>query len=59
MSQLQFVYVTYILSTPEKVWTALTDAELTAKYWFLLVQLSSHVNVLRPLTGEQERYRHG
>ena len=33
MSQLQFVYVTYILSTPEKVWTALTDAELTAKYW--------------------------
>jgi uncharacterized protein YndB with AHSA1/START domain len=33
MDKLQFVYVTYILTTPEKVWAALTDAELTAKYW--------------------------
>ena len=28
-----FVYVTYIHSTPEKVWEALTDADLTADYW--------------------------
>lgn len=28
-----FVYVTYIESTPEKVWDALTDADLTAEYW--------------------------
>ncbi|SHH48764.1 ArsR/SmtB family transcription factor [Streptomyces sp. 3214.6] len=28
-----FVYVTYIASTPEKVWDALTDADLTAAYW--------------------------
>ena len=28
-----FVYVTYIHSTPEKVWEALTDADLTAAYW--------------------------
>jgi uncharacterized protein YndB with AHSA1/START domain/DNA-binding transcriptional ArsR family regulator len=28
-----FVYVTYIESTPEKVWGALTDADLTAEYW--------------------------
>ncbi|BBJ46679.1 putative transcriptional regulator, ArsR family protein [Streptomyces antimycoticus] len=28
-----FVYVIYIESTPEKVWHALTDADLTAKYW--------------------------
>jgi uncharacterized protein YndB with AHSA1/START domain/DNA-binding transcriptional ArsR family regulator len=28
-----FVYVTYIESTPEKVWHALTDADLTAAYW--------------------------
>ena len=27
------VYVIYIESTPERVWQALTDAELTAKYW--------------------------
>jgi uncharacterized protein YndB with AHSA1/START domain/DNA-binding transcriptional ArsR family regulator len=29
----RFVYVTYIESTPEKVWDALTDADLTAEYW--------------------------
>jgi uncharacterized protein YndB with AHSA1/START domain len=28
-----FVYVTYIESTPDTVWHALTDAELTAAYW--------------------------
>jgi uncharacterized protein YndB with AHSA1/START domain/DNA-binding transcriptional ArsR family regulator len=28
-----FVYVTYIQSTPEAVWRALTDADLTAEYW--------------------------
>ncbi|MEU8827663.1 metalloregulator ArsR/SmtB family transcription factor [Streptomyces sp. NPDC048636] len=28
-----FVYVIYIESTPEKVWQALTDADLTAAYW--------------------------
>lgn len=28
-----FVYVTYIESTPEKVWEALTDADLSAEYW--------------------------
>ncbi len=28
-----FVYVTYIQSTPEQVWRALTDADLTAEYW--------------------------
>ncbi|MEV0317384.1 ArsR/SmtB family transcription factor [Streptomyces sp. NPDC050658] len=28
-----YVYVTYIESTPQQVWHALTDAELTAAYW--------------------------
>jgi uncharacterized protein YndB with AHSA1/START domain len=28
-----FVYVTYIESTPEKVWEALTDPGMTAEYW--------------------------
>lgn len=28
-----FVYVIYIESSPEKVWQALTDADLTAEYW--------------------------
>jgi uncharacterized protein YndB with AHSA1/START domain/DNA-binding transcriptional ArsR family regulator len=28
-----YVYVTYINSTPERVWHALTDADLSAEYW--------------------------
>ena len=34
MAKPQFVYVTYIRSTPEKVWTALTDPQTTKKFWF-------------------------
>ena len=33
MSKASFVYVTYIRSTPPKVWQALTDSELTKQYW--------------------------
>lgn len=29
-----FVYVTYIATTAEKLWEALTQAEFTKKYWF-------------------------
>jgi uncharacterized protein YndB with AHSA1/START domain/DNA-binding transcriptional ArsR family regulator len=28
-----YVYVTYIESSPERVWQALTDADLTAQFW--------------------------
>jgi uncharacterized protein YndB with AHSA1/START domain/DNA-binding transcriptional ArsR family regulator len=28
-----YVYVTYVRATPEQVWTALTDADVTAAYW--------------------------
>jgi uncharacterized protein YndB with AHSA1/START domain len=30
----KFVYVTYIASTPEKVWQALTEPDMTEQYWF-------------------------
>jgi len=29
-----FVYVTYIRTTPEKLWSALTDVEFMKQYWF-------------------------
>ncbi|HEY1997104.1 SRPBCC family protein [Paraburkholderia sp.] len=29
-----FVYVTFIRTTPEKLWTALTSPEFTRQYWF-------------------------
>ncbi len=38
MNKPQFVYVTYIATTPEKLWDALTVPELTRMYW-------QHVNV--------------
>jgi len=28
-----YVYVTYVESSPERVWEALTDADVTAEYW--------------------------
>lgn len=34
MSESKFVYVTYIRTTAEKLWHALTDAEFNRKYWF-------------------------
>ncbi len=29
-----FVYVTFIRTTPEKLWEALTDPQFTRQYWF-------------------------
>ncbi|HWM38590.1 MAG TPA: metalloregulator ArsR/SmtB family transcription factor [Streptomyces sp.] len=45
-----FVYVTYIESTPEKVWQALTDAEATGAYW-------GHSNISDWQTGSAWEHR--
>jgi uncharacterized protein YndB with AHSA1/START domain len=34
MSKPEFVYVLYIAAPPEKVWQALTEGDLSEKYWF-------------------------
>jgi len=34
MAKPDFVYVTYIATTPEKVWQAFVDTEVMAQYWF-------------------------
>ncbi len=34
MSKPEFVYVSYIATTPERLWQALTSGEFTRKYWF-------------------------
>jgi len=39
MSNPDFVYTTYINSTPEKVWQAITNPEFARQYW------GGHVNV--------------
>ena len=33
-SKPKFVYVTYIAAPPERVWDALTKADISEKYWF-------------------------
>jgi uncharacterized protein YndB with AHSA1/START domain len=33
MPSSRFVYVTYVRTTPEKLWQALTDPEFTRQYW--------------------------
>jgi uncharacterized protein YndB with AHSA1/START domain len=34
MTKSEFVYVTYIKTTPDKLWIALTNAEFMRQYWF-------------------------
>jgi uncharacterized protein YndB with AHSA1/START domain len=33
MSKVSHVYVTFIRATPEKVWRAITDPDLSGRYW--------------------------
>ena len=34
MPKPEFVYITYIETTPDKLWDALTKSEFTRQYWF-------------------------
>src|SRR5258705_11732812 len=34
MSKPEFVYTTYIETTPEKLWEALTSSEFSKRYWW-------------------------
>ena len=51
MDKPHFVYTTYIASTPERVWQALTDPEFTSAYWGLV--LESDWQVGSPVTWHQ------
>ena len=33
MAESQFLYVTFIRATPQKIWDAITDPELNRKFW--------------------------
>ncbi|MEQ1650075.1 MAG: SRPBCC family protein [Hyphomicrobiaceae bacterium] len=46
MTKPSFVYVTYIATSPEKLWQALVDTDVMAKYWVgLKADSTPHVNV--------------
>ena len=51
MSNDKFVYVTYIAATPEKVWAALLEGELTRQYW-------RHENVSDSNWEKGSKWRH-
>ena len=40
MAESSFIYVTYIKTTPQQLWTALISPEFTRKYWFGIRQES-------------------
>ncbi len=50
MDQTRFAYVTYIATSAEKVWEALTVPEVTTKYW-------QHVNVSDWQSGSKWEHR--
>jgi len=46
MTKPSFVYVTYIETTPARVWEALVDPDVTRKYWMgANASVPAHVNV--------------
>jgi uncharacterized protein YndB with AHSA1/START domain len=50
MKKTEFIYVTYIATSPKKVWNALVDPEITRKYW-------QHVNVSDWKPGSRWEHR--
>jgi uncharacterized protein YndB with AHSA1/START domain len=50
MENLQFVYVTYISTSPKKLWNALIDPKITKKYW-------QHVNLSDWKPGSRWEHR--
>lgn len=48
-----YVYVTYIRTTPEKLWDALTNPEFTKQYWFD-IEVQSDWKVGSPMVYSQK-----
>jgi uncharacterized protein YndB with AHSA1/START domain len=54
MTKPSYVYVTYIATTPEKVWRAIVDPDVTRQYWAVPNQPGpAHVNVSDWKPGSQ------
>ena len=58
MSQTEFVYVTYIRTTPERLWQALTEPTFTLRYWGIGLQSDWKVgSPVRLQWGPGEEFR--
>src|SRR5579885_2535010 len=55
-----FVYATYIRTTPEKLWEALTSGDFSEKYWFgFRIEVEQRVGGsirIRAPKGAEEKY---
>lgn len=58
MTKPDFVYVTYIATTPEKVWQAFTDTDMMAQYWAGPTSQYAHVNVSDWKPGSKWEHQH-
>jgi uncharacterized protein YndB with AHSA1/START domain len=59
METVEFVYATFIRTTPEKLWEALTSGDFSEKYWMgfrieIEVKAGGNVRILPP--KDPERY---
>jgi uncharacterized protein YndB with AHSA1/START domain len=57
MKKPDYVYVTYIATTPEKAWRALVDTDLARQYWVDPNAGSAHVNVSDWKPGSRWEHR--
>jgi uncharacterized protein YndB with AHSA1/START domain len=60
MDKIEFVYATYIRTTPEKLWEALTNGDFSEKYWMgfrieLELKVGGSVRI-RPPKGQPEKF---
>jgi uncharacterized protein YndB with AHSA1/START domain len=53
MDKPEFVYTTYIMATPEKVWLGLTDPAYTRRYWGLAFESDWKVGSTMTITFEK------
>ena len=57
MKKPDYVYVTYIATTPEKVWQAFVDPEVMRQYWFGPTSACSRVNISDWKPGSRWEHR--
>lgn len=58
MKKPDYVYVTYIATTPEKVWQALIDTDITRQYWVGPKSDCARVNVSDWKPGSRWEHQH-
>ncbi|WP_114969272.1 SRPBCC family protein [Rhodoferax ferrireducens] len=58
MKKPDFVYVTYIATTPEKVWQAFVDTNVMAQYWVGSTAACARVNVSDWKPGSKWEHQH-